>query len=166
MKKKVTIIGRAERISLPDLGVKRAPAKVDTGADLSSLWASDIKETDAGLEFKVFGSKSPLYTGDTVIVPKGSFELTRVASSFGHREERFVIRTPIRLARRRILATFTLADRSNKTYPVLLGRRLLHGKFVVDVAEGRPLKSIEKAKKAKMRLELSDKNGKLKGQSL
>jgi hypothetical protein len=154
----LTTIGRAEQVSLPALlGGASVTAKVDTGADVSSLWASAIRETDAGLEFCAFGPSSPQYTGQVITVAKADYRVTRVANSFGHREERFVIQTPIRLKGRRVLATFTLADRSNKTYPMLLGRRLLQGKFVVNVAEGQPLKLAEQAKKAALKLELKRK---------
>src|SRR5688572_25082591 len=108
----LTTIGRAEEVLLPGLlGAHTVVAKVDTGADVSSLWASDVQETTEGLEFKVFGPGNPLYTGDVLKLPKGEYRVTRVASSFGHREVRFVINTPLKLAGRRILATFTLADR-------------------------------------------------------
>jgi len=155
----LTTIGRAERILLPELlGDVVVVAKVDTGADVSSLWASNVQETEAGLAFSVFGPASPYFNGQIVVVPKGSYDVTRVANSFGQREVRFVIKTPIKLGGRRVLATFTLADRSNKTYPILLGRRLLQGKFVVDVAAGQPLAEAEKARKQQMKLELNKRD--------
>lgn len=151
------VIGRAEKIDLPEQSLLEVPAKVDTGADVSALWASDISVTGEGLRFRLFGPGNTFYTGKYLIFPNGSYGTTRVSSSFGHRQLRYTIRVPIRLAGRRILATFTLTDRSNKTYPILLGRRLLHGKFVVDVTQGHPLRIVERIKKAKMKLELKRK---------
>jgi len=157
----LTTIGRAERIQLPDvLGDAVVTAKIDTGADLSSLWASNIEIVDGDLHFTVLGPGSPQYTGQVIAVPAGEFDITRVANSFGQREERYVIKTVIRVRGRRVSGTFTLADRSNKTYPILLGRRLLKGKFIVDVAAGNPLKTEEKVKRERMLQDLKARSDK------
>ena len=47
--KEKTIIGRAEKVRLPDLGNKILHARIDTGAKTSSIWATDITETDTSL---------------------------------------------------------------------------------------------------------------------
>ena len=59
-----TVIGRAEQVSFPKLGAIDVTAKVDTGADISSVWASAISETDQGLSFCLFGEGNPHYTGE------------------------------------------------------------------------------------------------------
>ena len=48
-------------------------------------------------------------------------------------EERFVIKTLIRLGKKKIWSTISLSNRDNMRYPVLIGRRLLKGKFLIDV---------------------------------
>lgn len=149
-----SIIGRAERVSLPELGVRGVPAKIDTGADASSIWASKAVETEAGLECVFFGPESPYYTGKIVYFPKGTYSYTRVASSFGHREVRYKVKIRIKVVGKTIYATFTLANRASKTYPILIGRKLLHGKFLVDVSKGKPLIGEERRKRAIMRKEL------------
>ena len=53
--KNLTLIGRAERVRLLDHGEQRIPAKVDTGADVSSIWATQVKEHDGKLSFVLFG---------------------------------------------------------------------------------------------------------------
>lgn len=151
---KKTIIGRVEKISFPELGIKRVHAKIDTGADLSSLWATGVHEEDGVLRFKLFGRKSPHYTGKEIEVPSPHYLLTRVSSSFGHKEMRYVAKLQIKLADKYITGTFTLSDRRKKTYPVLLGRKLLYKKFVVDVSKGSPLMDVEKTKRQKMKKEL------------
>lgn len=156
------IIGRAEKVYLIDYLKIPVIAKVDTGADLSSVWATDVRERDGILEFRLFGPESPAYTGETIVLPAEAYSITRIANSFGERELRYLVKLRIKLAGRVVRASFTLADRSKKTYPMLIGRRLLQGKFIVDVAKGRPLRKEEKEKQAKMRLELeagSDKLG-------
>jgi ribosomal protein S6--L-glutamate ligase len=159
-----TIIGRAEKIDLRDFGVENVPAKIDTGADTSSVWASNVEEREDGLYFTLFGPDSPQYTGKEEHFTKPDYELTRVANSFGQKEMRYKVKLRITLKDRMIRATFTLSDRSQKTYPVLLGRKLLHGKFLVDVADGDPLhmeeqKKAEKLKQDLARVQASNNNG-------
>jgi hypothetical protein len=159
---KTTItIGRAEKIYLLDYLHKPAVAKVDTGADLSSIWATQIHEENGTLVFCLLGPESAEYTGESVRLPEGTYSITRVANSFGQRELRYMVKLRIKLAGRVVLASFTLADRSKKTYPILLGRRLLQGKFVVDVSKGHPLRQEERAKQEKLRIELKGHDDKL-----
>ncbi len=146
-KKPLSVIGRAEQIDLRDFGLFNVPAKVDTGADTSSLWVSDIKEEADGLHFVLFGPSSPFYTGVEQVFSAPDYELTRVANSFGQKELRYKVKLRITLKERKIRATFTLADRSQKTYPILLGRRLLHRKFIVDVTGGSAMREEEAKKK-------------------
>ncbi len=149
------IIGRAEKIDLPQYGLSNVPAKTDTGADLCAIWASDIHLDGDRLSFVFFGPKSEHYTGKPVLVSPNHFSITRVANSFGVKELRYKVKLRIVLKDRRMRATFTLSDRSKKTYPVLLGRRLLKGKFLVDVKEGEPLSAQEKQKQQNLQRDLS-----------
>jgi len=145
--KQLTIIGRAERVDLPKLGIFRVPAKTDTGADSSAIWASDIRETKAGLEFVLFGSGDEFYNGEKLHYSPEDYEITGVTNSFGEREERYKVRLGVRVKGRLVRGSFTLADRSSMTYPILLGRSLLRGRFVVDVKAGEPLSKKEKLKR-------------------
>lgn len=147
-------IGRAERIDFPSLGLLRVPAKVDTGADVSSIWATNIRNTSEGLRFTLFGKSYQHYTGQEILATPSTYTITRVSNSFGVKEFRYKIKLTIRVKNKKIRGTFTLADRSQKTYPILLGRRLLSGKFVVDVSRGRPLKKTEKRKKQVLKIDL------------
>lgn len=153
-KKNQDILGRVERISFPDLKIGNVPAKIDTGADLSSIWATGIKENNGILSFRLFGPKSRLYTGKKIEVQAPDYLLTRIASSFGHRELRYVVKLKVSVGGRTIQGSFSLSDRSRKTYPVLIGRKLLKGKFLVDVSRGSPLLSAERSKKDKLKKEL------------
>ena len=151
-----TIIGRAEKIDIVDLGLLNVPAKIDTGADSSSIWVSHVTEKDDGLYCVFFGPKNEHYSGKEVHFPKSSYTMTRVANSFGHKELRYKVKLRIRVNGRLVKATFTLSNRSLKTYPVLLGRRLLHNKFLVDVTKGKPLHEAERSKARRLRQELRD----------
>lgn len=110
--------------------LKQVPARIDTGARTSSLWASDIKIRDGVATFKLFGKGSPWYTGK--VVRRQVVEVREVTSSTGHAEARHVVNMSIRMHGKRLNAKFTLSDRSTQTYPILIGRNTLRGNFLVD----------------------------------
>ncbi len=129
-KNSVQYIGRAEYVTFPELGIKSVSAKVDTGADSSSVHADNITEDKNGLSAHILGSK--------IQFTPSQYSTIRVENSFGSREDRYKVKLAVRIKGRTIRGTFTLSQRADKTYPVLLGRRLLAGKFVVDVTAGFP----------------------------
>lgn len=135
------IVGRAERADFPEAGVFDVPAKIDTGAYRSSVWASDINEKDGVLTFKLLGPKSGQYSGKECSTKV--FEVVEVENSFGQKENRYSVYLRVKLGSKTVKSNFTLADRSVKTYPVLIGRKLLKGRYLVDVAEGEPLEDEE-----------------------
>lgn len=135
MKQEKTFIGRVEQIVLVDFSDQVIPAKVDTGADRSSIWASNIERTKDHLQFTLFDRNSSYYTGTIISLPHEKYSETVVENSFGHKETRYVVHLRIRLAGRLVRASFTLANREAKAYPALLGRRLLAGKYIVDVSD-------------------------------
>ncbi len=129
--KDLAIIGSTTYITVA--GVAKIPAKVDTGADSSSIWASNIHITpDHQLEFCLFGPKSPLYTGETITTDE--FKVQRVRSSTGEVTVRYRVSLPTVIAGKRIRANFTLYDRSSNNFPVLIGRKTLKNRFLVDVS--------------------------------
>ncbi len=130
------IIGSTEYVKI--LG-RTVPAKIDTGADSSAIWASDIKVTkDHLLKFKLFAPNSPFYTGK--VIKRKDFKASQVKSSNGQTERRYKTHITIGLNRKIIRASFTLSDRSQNQFPILIGRRTIKNKFLVDVSK-RPVKS-------------------------
>lgn len=129
------IIGRKEKISLPKLGLKLVWAKIDTGAYTSSIHAEQIREEEYKdkkvLAFQVLLPGHPSFTGKTVRFDK--YREKKVKNSFGHAETRYLIETKIRLAGETYTAEFTLSDRSSMKNSILLGRKLLRDRFLVDV---------------------------------
>jgi hypothetical protein len=150
----IDTIGRAEKVTFPTLGIKKVPAKVDTGADASSIWCSKMRMVKGELRCVFFAPGSEFYTGESVVFKKRDTNLTRVANSFGHRELRYKVKIPMEIKGRTIKATFTLTDRSTKLYPVLIGRSMLKGKFLVDVRRGSPLHEEENVRKKRLELEM------------
>ena len=139
--KEKTIIGRAEKVSFPELGKAIFHARIDTGAKTSSIWATDIQETHKGLIVRFMNSESGVYANEQLFK---RFERVRVASSMGHEQIRYKVKLPVVIRGRNILTSFTLADRSTQVYPVLIGRNTLQGKFIVDVSHGSPLRDKER----------------------
>lgn len=113
--------------------LQQIPARIDTGARTSSLWASDIVVEGNEITFKLFGPGSPWYTGK--VVRRDIVEMREVKSSTGHVQERHVVIFAIRIHGKRISAKFTLSDRSTQLYPILIGRNTLRGNFLVDSGE-------------------------------
>jgi hypothetical protein len=152
------VIGRAEKVRLPDICDIKVHAKIDTGADKNSIWVSSVEEKDGKLGVVFFGPQSSYYDGRRHTFKKGEYGITRVSSSFGHKELRYTVKIKIKVKNKLVNGTFTLSDRSSKLYPVLIGRSLLHKKFVVDVSRGAALKSQEQARKLELKTYIESLN--------
>lgn len=140
------IIGWREWLSLPDLGIPRIKAKIDTGARSSSLHAYDIqtfeKDGCALVRFKVH----PVQRRDAVSVSCVAevHDVRSVRSSSGEASDRIVIQTPVRWMGETWTVDLTLADRSQMGFRMLVGREAVRGKMLVDPGRsyfgGRPQK--------------------------
>ena len=139
MKEKV-VIGRVEKVKFPQLKGVILHARIDTGAKTSSIWAAKAEETQDGLRVQFGYRMNGMNHTEQLFA---HYDRVRVASSMGHEQVRYRIKMPIIIRKRRIYATFTLADRSKQVYPVLIGRNTLLRKFVVDVSLGSPLRDEE-----------------------
>lgn len=136
------IIGRDVLVDFGD-EIKNVPAKVDTGADSSAVWASGIfVDKENVLHFKLFGKKSKYYTGIEHTTTKYSVAMTK--SSLGEKKLKYRVKLPIVVAGQEMLTSFGLSDRSTHNYPILIGRRTLSGKFIVDVSLHEQLIDIKK----------------------
>jgi hypothetical protein len=136
IERKKELIGRTLRVDLPKLGFLGIAAKVDTGAYYCSLHCSEVElyEIDGKkkLCFKLLDSSHPEYKDKQIQFKK--FETKSIKNSSGIAEDRFVIRTTLRINNRRIRTYVTLTDRGSMKFPMLIGRKLLKNKFVVDVS--------------------------------
>lgn len=127
--KKLKIIGNSSKITVS--GISDIPAKTDTGAEFSSIWASDITMPSSDeIKFRLFAPESPLYTGEYITTH--DFKPVSVRNSTGQEHIRYRVKLPAVIHGKRIRAYFTLADRSRNNFPVLIGRRTLKGRFLVD----------------------------------
>ncbi len=129
------IIGRSEVLTFVGSEAINVPAKTDTGAFRSAVHASNITvdEHDV-LSFDLLGGH-PVCGAMAHRVEAEEYKKVWVANSFGEREERFEVKLKVKLGPKVFHARFTLADRSKKIYPILLGRKLLNHRFLVDSSE-------------------------------
>jgi hypothetical protein len=130
------IIGRADKIDLPGFGAFNIEAKVDTGAYTSAIHCSKIevrkKDGKKYIVFRILESHIPLLEHRRYVTSR--FKKKKVRSSSGHAETRYFIKAHVLLFGQRILTEFSLSDRESMRYPVLLGRKLLKNRFLVDVS--------------------------------
>ena len=142
MKQPLVSIGTIEAVSLPDYGIEGVLAKIDTGADSSAIWATNIIDKNGELSFTLFGPTSPYYSGKEIRTKHYSF--VTVKNSFGHKEGRYKVDIKLKLGDRLIKARINLANRANSRFPILIGRRTLRGKFMVDVSRRNSLLASQK----------------------
>ena len=127
------LVGWRELVGLPDLVDVRIPAKIDTGARTSSLHATEVERFDRdGQRWVRFlldlgeGRSEPV----TCEVPRA--DRRTITSSNGESQDRFIIKTRLQIGRHIYRAEFSLADRSDMQFPILIGRTALRSRFVVD----------------------------------
>lgn len=132
MAKVLTMIGRLEHIALPGMGVLRVQAKIDTGAYRSALHYQKLKVR------KRDGVRELVVTFQMGGIRKRkifrAFKRVSVKSSNGESSRRYLISTQVKLNGHIVRTQATLFDRSDMKYQVLLGRKFLRGRFVVDVS--------------------------------
>jgi hypothetical protein len=130
------IIGRTMAIDLPKLGFMGIAAKVDTGAYYCSLHCHQIElqkiEGKNRLCFKLLDPSHPEYKDKEIRFK--NFTIKTIKNSSGEAEDRYTIRTALRINGRRIKTYVTLTNRGSMKYPMLIGRKLLKNKFIVDVS--------------------------------
>jgi len=137
-KQPATVIGRRANAKIKGLGIKKITAKIDTGAYSSTLHAENIHiEVGSNGEELVFDimPNAFLQTVDNNIqtIRTTDFFVQRVRSSNGQVQHRYSIRTRISLEGRVFPVVLTLSDRSEMGFPLLIGRRVLRSRFLVNV---------------------------------
>jgi hypothetical protein len=136
LKEKV-LIGRIEWVNLPDLKIKHK-ARIDTGAKTTSLHAVNIEEVkqrgELFVKFQTVDSE-----GKTVELVRKVGTTQRVSNTAGFVTSRYVIKEKIRMGSIEREVLINLNDRSKMEYKFLIGRNVLLGRFIVDVARSHVL---------------------------
>jgi hypothetical protein len=150
-KREAAVIGWREWASLPDLGIDKIKAKIDTGARTSAIHAFEIRPFQRDGQQFVHFSLHPVQRRRRPVVDCEAQVIDEriVTSSNGERQHRYVIETTIKLGNESWLIEMTLTNRDEMGFRMLLGRRALRRRFVVDPGSSFRLSRRKAAKKAK-----------------
>lgn len=130
MSKNKLIIGRTDRADFPKLEIEGLDIKIDTGAYTSSIHCKDIQEDDGVLLATLLDEEHEQYHGKQMRFEE--YQITSVRSSNGKSELRYEVQANIRLFSKLWKISLTLSNREEMRYPVLIGRKFLSSKFIVD----------------------------------
>lgn len=128
------IIGRKDKIDLPDFDLENISVKIDSGAYSCSIHCELIEESENKGEKVlkvVFLDKSlTKYTG----IPHyfNVYKRKHVKSSTGEKQERFFIKAKIVLFGVEFITDFSLTLRDGLKNPILIGRKVLNDHFLID----------------------------------
>ncbi len=145
MKEKL-LVGWKETLDLPELGIFGVEAKVDTGAASSVLHCNAYKIIhEDGQDWIICELIINFETEETKTLKLKLYKTKLVKSSFGQEEKRFYIRTTAALYNQVFGIKISFRNRSQMTYPMLLGKNFLYKRFLVDVSkENLSLKALAK----------------------
>ena len=128
------IIGKKELISIIDLDLFNLDAKVDTGADSNALHCDHICVHDDGfVSFTLLDEIHESYHGKKMKIPL--YKVKKVRSSNGELQERPSIQVDVEFFGKKYKTVVSLTNRADMKYPMLIGRKFLSGKFLVDVSQ-------------------------------
>lgn len=135
MAKKI-VIGHKDVVDFPKINLLNLPVKVDSGAYTSSIHfykATELKDGE-NTKLKVYflGPKNKAYKQSIVVFD--SFSQRKVKSSNGISQVRYSIKTKVTMFGKTYTIELTLAKRGRMKFKVLLGRKFLAKKFIIDSA--------------------------------
>lgn len=135
-KRKRKRIGWREWVRLPDLYSGRIKAKIDTGARTSALHAFQVEAFTRGrvryVRFVIHPvqcRRKPEVACTAMIIDQ-----RRITDSGGKREERYVVRTRLKLGTRAWPIELTLSNRDSMGFRLLIGRQAIRRRYLVDPA--------------------------------
>lgn len=131
------LIGRIDKVDFPEFNLMDIDVKIDSGAYTSSIHCSDIIEIQENrvnyIQFTLLDPEHPAYNNK--IFKTQNFSTKLVKSSNGISENRYVIKTEIRLFNQTFPIYLTLTQRGGMKYPVLIGRKFMNDKFIIDTTQ-------------------------------
>lgn len=127
------IVGKKELVNILDLELFNLDAKIDTGADSNALHCDNIEIKDGFVHFILLDKIHPSYHGKKMSVPL--YKIKKVKSSNGQVQERPSIEVTVEFFGKKYKTVISLTNRADMKYPMLIGRKFLSGKFLVDVSQ-------------------------------
>ena len=127
-------IGWREWVALPDLGLPAVKAKIDTGARTSALHAFLIEPYQQdGIDMLRF-LIHPIQKNQDFQVECHCpvYDVREVTDSGGHREMRYVIQSNVSIGNGSWPIELTLTNRDTMSFRMLLGRKAMEQRFIVD----------------------------------
>jgi hypothetical protein len=130
------LIGWREWVTLPELGIEKIKAKVDTGARTSALHAFSLKPFKENGRDRIHFDIHPLqHNTDKIITCTADIiDLRWVSDSGGHKEERYVVQTPVIIGGQSWPIEITLTERDTMLFRMLLGRSAIRKRYFVNPA--------------------------------
>jgi len=130
-------IGWVEHVSLPELGLQRLAAKVDTGARTSALHVIAVEHPaedgdPVAARRSLYAVLAPGPRGEKRVVRLAVSEWVDVRDTSGRLERRPVIETTLELGPVKRTIRLSLTDRGDMRYPMLIGRTALGPGVLID----------------------------------
>ncbi|MCC2607498.1 ATP-dependent zinc protease family protein [Planctobacterium marinum] len=129
------VIGVAEKIDLPELGLTAIATRIDTGAKTSALHVDHIEIDETAKKVKFWFHPDFHDVEKTIKCAAPLHDVRWIKSSNGEKERRCVIKTPAQLGNLTWDIELTLTDRSIMKHLMLLGREALEQHFVIDPSD-------------------------------
>jgi len=137
MNNKILTVGWREWFSLPELGLPRIKAKIDTGARTSCLHAFQVdpftRDGDKWVRFGIHphqdDSKTEVFCEAKVIDER------MISDSGGHQENRYIIMTEVVLSEQSWPIEVSLTNRDTMKFRMLLGRTAMEDRIIVDASK-------------------------------
>ncbi|WP_089233643.1 ATP-dependent zinc protease family protein [Tropicimonas sediminicola] len=121
-RKPKSMIGWRETVSLPDLGLMTFRAKIDTGALTTALHASGISRIEVGGKPWVEFLPDHGSLVDTSLCRLPILHSRKITNTSGIPDERYIVATTLQIGEHRARIEVSLADRTDMTFPIIIGR--------------------------------------------
>lgn len=126
------VVGQIEYVYIPSIK-KTFKARIDTGATTTSIHALNIKEFERDgqkwVNFDFINKKEKL----SMQLP--IYKIINVKRHETKNQKRYVVKMRMNLSESSQVINVSLTNRSNFTFPVLIGRNFLNGIAIVDVSK-------------------------------
>ncbi|MBT3504966.1 MAG: ATP-dependent zinc protease [Piscirickettsiaceae bacterium] len=133
MENKITI-GTLENFDLPELGILGIQARIDTGAKTSSLHVDNLSRfTNGGKPWVKYDIHPNIHSVDEIIHCQSPIkDIRKVKSSNGDSEERYLIRTLVKVGDAEWPIEITLTNRQDMSNLMLFGREGMGDRVLID----------------------------------